>query len=123
MINLKVIIRGALVRPNMIQRPPQLVKLLHEIKDHNPDPYNFKVLKHILVDNMLIVEIQYPDCINYEGKKILVFENVKYSDLMKQGSIDPHFSDNKKFKSPIARFSPTEQGWKWQNFFVPTRRT
>ena len=69
---------------------------------------------------MLIVEIQYPDCINYEGKKILVFENVEYSDLMKQGSIDPHFSDNKKFKSPIARFSPTERGWQMAEVFCAT---
>jgi len=30
--------------------------------------------------------------------------------LEKQGAIDPHFSDNHKYISPIARFVPTEEG-------------
>jgi len=55
--------------------------------------------------------INYPDCNNYEGNKILVFEGIKYIKLYEQGSIDPHFSDNKKFHSPIARFEPTDKGW------------
>ena len=55
--------------------------------------------------------INYPDCINYEGNKILVFEGINYIKLYSQGSIDPHFSNNENFHSPIARFEPTDKGW------------
>lgn len=44
-------------------------------------------------------------------KKRLVFENCTLEDLMEQKLIDPHFSENKNFHSPIARFEPTEKGW------------
>jgi hypothetical protein len=64
------------------------------------------------IGNLLILEIEYPDCTNYEGRKLLVFENVTVNDLIKQRSIDPHFSENKKYISPIARFRPNEEGWK-----------
>ncbi len=61
----------------------------------------------------LILKIRYKDCANYEGVKVLVFENCKLINLLNQKQIDPHFSDNKKFLSPIARFEPTERGWEW----------
>ena len=32
-------------------------------------------------------------------------------DLINQKTIDPHFSDNYKYHSPVARFEPTEEGW------------
>ena len=44
-------------------------------------------------------------------EEILVFKNVDLEDLMNQKKIDPHFSENKKYFSPIARFTPTEEGW------------
>lgn len=78
----------------------------------NPRPDNYEILKFATVGRYLIVEIKYLDCINYEGKKVLVFENVTLQDLKKQGLIDPHFSENKKFISPIARFEPTVRGFK-----------
>lgn len=59
----------------------------------------------------LLLEIQYPDCTNYEGRKILVFEDTALIELTRQGSIDPHFSNNPRFKSPMARFEPTAKGW------------
>jgi hypothetical protein len=55
--------------------------------------------------------LQYPDCKNNEGKKILLYENCKLADLIKQKYIDPHFSTAKRFYSPIARFEPTARGW------------
>jgi len=78
----------------------------------NPKPDNYKILKLQQIGNHLIIKIKYLDCVNYEGVKVLVFENCKLTDLTKQKLIDPHFSENKKFKSPIARFEPTEKGWK-----------
>ena len=70
----------------------------------NPNPKNYKFLKTLQIGKFLIVEMQYPDCKNYEGKKIMVYKDVTFKTLQKQKLIDPHFSDNKKFKSPIARF-------------------
>ena len=47
-----------------------------------------------------------------KGKKILVFENITMIDLVNQKLIDPHFFPAKsKYKSPIARFEPTDRGW------------
>ena len=77
----------------------------------NPDPYNYVLEKSEQIGSFLIVEITYPDCTNYEGKKILMYDGITIRDLRRQKSIDPHFSSNKRFHSPIARFEPTEFGW------------
>jgi len=58
----------------------------------------------------LIVGIKYHDCKNFEGKKILVFKNLYIERLEMQKLIDPHFSENKNFHSPIARFEPNDEG-------------
>ena len=42
--------------------------------------------------------------------KILVFKST-VRKILQQKLIDPHFSDNKNFISPIARFEPTKEGW------------
>lgn len=80
-------------------------------KNINPNPFNFKLKRGTKRGNYLIAEINYPDCKNFEGNKILVFENLEMWQLQEFKSIDPHFSNNKDFKSPIARFEPTEKGW------------
>lgn len=77
----------------------------------NPNPKNFTIKRFRQIGKYLITEINYHDSTNYEGNKILVFENYNIEKLKKRKSIDPHFSDNKKFKSPIARFEPTNKGW------------
>ena len=84
----------------------------------NPNPLNYEVLRHQRRWGHLVIEIKYLDCTNYEGKKILVFENTTELDLLNQKLIDPHFSDNPLYHSPIARFEPTERGWRMANFFV-----
>lgn len=76
-----------------------------------PQPDNYTILRHVRVGSYLVVEIKYLDCTNYEGKKILVFKGITINDLYKQRLIDPHFSDNKEYYSPVARFEPTEEGW------------
>ena len=77
----------------------------------NPNPANYKILRSEQIDNYLVVEIQYLDCINYEGKKILVYRDCTLDKLKKQKLIDPHFCENKNFLSPIVRFEPTDDGW------------
>lgn len=79
----------------------------------NPDPSNFTVSRQAKVGKFLVLKVNYPDCKNYEGDKILVYENVDIDGLQKQGTLDPHFSNNKNYHSPIARFEPTERGWMW----------
>lgn len=76
----------------------------------NPDPNNYQIIKHFQYHGYLAILIKYLDCTNYEGNKVLVFKTT-IDKLKKQKYIDPHFCDNKKFISPIARFQPTEEGW------------
>jgi hypothetical protein len=85
----------------------------------NPDPKNWKVLRASEHGKFLIVGLKYPDCTNYEGAKLLVFEGLTLKKLLKQKLVDPHFFESgKKYKSPIARFEPTERGWKMAERFV-----
>lgn len=83
----------------------------------NPNPRNYRLKrsrrfgKKTGLGSYLAVEINYPDCTNFEGNKILVYEDTKLIELTRQGSIDPHFAANTHFKSPIARFVPTPKGW------------
>lgn len=74
----------------------------------NPDPNNFKVIDHKQYSNYLYVEVQYPDCTNFEGRKILVYRNMTVLQFMNMNTLDPHFQNDKT--SPIARFAPTAQG-------------
>ena len=57
-----------------------------------------------------MIEVNYPDCTNYEGRKILIFKGCSYHDIVAQKELDPHFSDSKKL-SPFMRIEPTEKGW------------
>lgn len=82
-----------------------------DIARGNPNPNNYNILRTVQIGKYLVILIHYPDCKNYEGKKILMYENITIEQLIKQQLIDPHFSNNKKYKSPIARFQPTDNGW------------
>ena len=52
----------------------------------------------------------------------MLFENVTMQQLKKQKLVDPHFSDNAKFYSPIARFEPTEKGWEMALKLIETNK-
>lgn len=59
--------------------------------------------------NYLVIEATYPNCTNYEGKKILLYNKYRSSAEVlaaNNGELDPHFSE----KGPIARFSPGTLG-------------
>lgn len=79
----------------------------------NPNPARFNINKMLEVGSYLIAEVYYPNCQNYEGKKILVFEGVPEKVLQKQISLDPHFCDSSEHPSPVARFEPTARGWNY----------
>jgi len=77
----------------------------------NPNPINFKIIKYLVVNQFIIVDINYPDATNYEGNKILVFSNVSPENLLNMKFIDPHFCEEQTHPSPVARFVPTPRGW------------
>ena len=77
----------------------------------NPNPTNFEFVRSQQVGTRLVVEVRYPNCTNYEGRKIMVYDNTNIHKLCREDKLDPHFCDNSKHSSPIARFEPTERGW------------
>lgn len=87
--------------------------------NNNPNPTKFRVLREKRINNFIILKLNYPDCSNYEGNKILLFKDCSLLDIVNQKEgIDPHFSDNKELISPIARFKPDDEGWSMAVFFA-----
>ena len=78
----------------------------------NPNPYNYKIKDVYEINTCIILLINYLDCTNYEGNKILLFRNCDLDDILNQRSIDPHFSNSSVKISPFARFEPTKEGLK-----------
>jgi hypothetical protein len=76
-----------------------------------PNPTKFSVLRsHRAGNDVLVVEVRYPDCTNFEGLKVLVYEGVETAAYeIATGKCDPHFAENGV--SPVARFRPTPEGW------------
>ena len=97
--------------------PPESKKKNLTRKTGNPDPKNFEISKLEKISRFVVVMIKYPDSTNYEGNKILVFENISPNTILKLESIDPHFCDSTTHSSPIARFTPTQQGWGYAVLF------
>ena len=83
----------------------------------NPDPHNYKINKAEEIGGYLILEIHYPDCVNFEGKKVLLFK-ATLLEVVNQKVIDPHFFNDPKIISPIARFVPTKEGWEMAKLLV-----
>ncbi len=75
----------------------------------NPDPKSFRIVNTRSVGRYCIAEIEYHGCTNFEGRKILVFRDIKAEHLKNFREIDPHFSESGI--SPIARFVPSKEGW------------
>lgn len=86
----------------------------------NPNPKRFQVLQSQAIGRFLLLKVRYPDCTNFEGLKILVFKDTNLNELLAQGAIDPHFSDSEKYRHPIARFIPTDDGWDMAKQFCRT---
>lgn len=82
----------------------------------NPNPNRFTIWQSQDVGRFTIARVTYPDCHNFEGEKILVFEGVSVKELKALRTLDPHFCDGAHV-SPIARFVPTKQGWKYAVVF------
>jgi hypothetical protein len=77
----------------------------------NPNPRRFVIERAEVSGDFLIAEILYPDCTNFEGRKLLVYQRVTEQDLRARKFLDPHFCDHEQHLAPVARFEPTERGW------------
>lgn len=72
----------------------------------NPDPSRWRLIRKHVFPNAYVLHVQYSDCINCNGEKIMVFEGrYKHRDYL-----DPHFNWVQG-DSPIARFRPGSRGW------------
>lgn len=99
------------------------VKIVEVPNPLNPDPKVFIVerIEHKNMGGHLVTQVRYPNCQNYEGRKILVFCGMTLEQLVNLDILDPHFSSEKPELSPIARFVPTELGWKMAIDFATNR--
>ena len=82
----------------------------------NPDPQNFNIITLECINGFTISVVDYPDCKNHEGRKVLVFKGDIVDKLTTAIEIDPHFTDDGL--PLIARFSPTMDGISLANSFV-----
>lgn len=97
--------------PVSMPTPPRIVAPVSP-NPGNPNPTRFTIWQIQGIGRFTIVRVHYPDCRNFEGEKILVFEGVSVKAVKSLRTLDPHFCDGAHV-SPIARFVPTKQGWKY----------
>jgi hypothetical protein len=80
------------------------------VSEYDPNPAVYEIKSHYTYNNHVVILIHYPNCINYEGDKIIVYLNTSFDDIKSLKEIDPHFTNKNKIK-PFARFEPTISGW------------
>lgn len=80
------------------------------IYDKNPNPRVFEVVRKKIIGSFVVAEVKYPNCTNYEGRKILLYRTITWRRCMTDKMLDPHFSGNNDL-DPLARFEPTPLGW------------
>lgn len=68
----------------------------------NPSQSRWTLIERVEFENAYVLKVEYHDCTNFEGVKIIVFRGNYYKRIV----LDPHFEDSDT--SPIARFKPTE---------------
>jgi len=96
-------------------QPKEVIEKIIEktiiVKPGMPNPIKFSIIAHEQIGSFLVIDLKYSGVTNFEGRKVLVYENITIDDFEAQEHADPHFSNNPKFHSPIARFEPTGSGW------------
>ena len=73
-----------------------------------PDPTTYNMCEYKQIGNNLLVKVQYKDVDNFEGNKILLFQDTQCHDVRGKAHLDPHFLESNKL---IARFRPNDLGW------------
>jgi len=85
-------------------------------KNPEPNPINFKILRYFSTDTHAALELLYPDCENYGGIKVCVY-NKNIRAITTESFLDPHFCEGEHL-SPIARMEPTDYGWEMAIYLV-----
>lgn len=88
------------------------------IQNNQPDPKNFKIIQCWENFFGVLAEVIYPNCTNFEGRKLLLFKDITAKQLKEQKIIDPHFMDTRSYFNPIARFIPDDEGIKLGKFML-----
>jgi hypothetical protein len=83
-----------------------------------PNPARFEIVRSVARGSSCVAEVRYPDCTNFEGRKVLVFLRESPEGLARRATLDPHFSA--AGGGPFARFEPTEAGWRWASRLAMT---
>jgi hypothetical protein len=89
---------------------PSMPNSISEVVAPAPNPKDFNIIRHLIVEDIVIMEIGYPDCNTFEGKKICVYRSQRKWELFDAKELDPHFTE--EIHSPIARFPANDIGWK-----------
>ena len=79
------------------------------IMPSDPDPRLFHIISLKQFGEYTLAKVKYPNCTNYSGIKISLYRCAA-EQLRNTKILDPHF--NETGISPIARFVPTEAGYK-----------
>ena len=77
--------------------------------DGNPNPFRFTILDYMTHQGNTLVKINYPDCTNYEGNKLLLIAR-NITEIRAWNKLDPHFIEGRA-NGMVARFEPTDFGW------------
>lgn len=72
------------------------------VMNGNPDPLEFNITYYETHGKYWLVKVNYPNCTNFEGNKIVVMTTKAYNKAL-EGYFDPHFL---KDNGIIARFHP-----------------
>lgn len=75
-----------------------------------PSAEKFTINQILPWGRYVIVEARYEEATNYDGLKVLVYEDINTEWLRNTKILDPHFCENKNHPSPVARFEPTDHG-------------
>jgi hypothetical protein len=74
----------------------------------DPRPNLFKIKEIKQIGKFVLAVVNYPNCTEYNGDKILIYDFVSVADVASQKLLDPHFimprSGVDKGVYPVARF-------------------
>lgn len=73
---------------------------------NSPNPWKFTIHEIWQYKHATVAIIDYPNCTNFEGSKVIVFRGQQRDALLKAEQIDPHFYQKSTTLSIIARFRP-----------------
>lgn len=78
-------------------------------KENNPDPTQWKLVRYIEQDDLLLLWVTYTNIKSdrFEKDKIMVVK-ASIADFLIDKTLDPHFAKDGKI---LARFRPNEEGW------------